>query len=104
MVGLGIWIRDTQKKTLCVENFHSLIFSLHCSFREIILPFKFVDYAVIYGGNPATYDMFELVCDLIESESRICHWLSFSHIRPVALRPPVGADGLYDDGGGVKQP
>ena len=48
--------------------------------------------------------MFELVCDLTESESRIYHWPSFSHISPVALRPPVGADGLYDDGGGVPQP
>ena len=81
----------------------TLLFSI-CSFRGTCLAFKFVDYVVIYGGNPATYDMFELVCDLIESESSICHWSPFSHIRPVALRPPVGADGLYDDGGGVKQP
>ena len=51
--------------------------------------------------------MFELKCDLIESESMTYHWPTFSRVSPVALRPPVGADGLYHDGGfsgGVEQP
>ena len=76
----------------------TLLFSI-CSFRGTCLAFKFVDYVVIYGGNPATYDMFELVCDLIESESRIYHWSSFPHTSPVALRLSVGADGFYHNGG-----
>ena len=42
-------------------------------------------------------------CDLIESESKICHWLSVSHACPVALRPPVQMDFTTMEGSEVDE-